>query len=194
LNEKISSGKLIKSFLRTDSYSRSIGKRRFYFQEGDYMLKMNFKKIGLTAFFLLIIFTTGFAGGIFFSNVAAGMGEETPEVEQVKAYPIYELGEFKLSLSGGEFTDPALVSFELVLELESEKVLEKLNTEAYWEALFRNEVITESMSQGQASLKSPEGLLRLSEDITERLNSVGPSFPKISNPVRRIFLRSFVLQ
>lgn len=158
------------------------------------MLKINLKKIVLGGVFLVFIFAAGFAGGILFSSMAAGMGEDAPQPQETKAFPIFDLGEFKLSLPGSKFTDPSLVSFELILELQEQKVLEKLNSEEYWKALFRNEVISESLSHGQESFQSPEGILKLSESITTRLNSVGPTLPKISSPVRRVLLKSFVMQ
>ncbi len=158
------------------------------------MLKLNFKKMVLGGLFLLLVFAMGFAGGIFFSTMAAGMGEESTKTRETRAFPIFELGEFKLSLPGGKFTDPSLVSFELILELHNQKVLETLDSEKYWKALFRNEVISESLSHGQQAFQSPEGLLKLSESVTTRLNNVGPTLPKVSSPVRRVLLKSFVMQ
>jgi flagellar basal body-associated protein FliL len=106
------------------------------------VVKKGLRKM-LVAFVLICaIFALGFAGGFYFSGMASGIDEENGKKEISRAYPIYELGEFKLSLPGNEFTDPALVSFELVLELEDEKVLKRLNEEEYWRALFRNEVIS----------------------------------------------------
>lgn len=158
------------------------------------MFKFNFKKIALGTIFFLLIFAIGFAGGIFFSTMAAGMGEESPKIEETKAFPIFDLGEFKLSLPGGKFSDPGLVSFELILELQDHKVLDKLNSEEYWKALFRNEVISESLSHGQEAFQNPEGLLRLSESVTTRLNKVGPTMSKVPNPIRRVLLKSFIMQ
>lgn len=158
------------------------------------MIKPNLKKIVLGGISLVIIFAAGFAGGILFSTMASGMGEDVPQIEETRAFPIFDLGEFKLSLPGGKFTDPSLVSFELVLELQDRKVLEQLNSEEYWKALFRNEVISESLGHGQEAFQSPEGILKLSESITTRINSVGPTLPKISSPVRRVLLKSFVMQ
>ncbi len=158
------------------------------------MLKLNFKKMILGGIFLLLVFAVGFAGGIFFSTMAAGMGEESLKTEETRAFPIFDLGEFNLSLPGGKFTDPSLVSFELILELHNQKVLETLNSEEYWNALFRNEVISESLSYGQEAFQNSEGILKLSESITTRLNSVGPTLPKVSSPIRRVLLKSFVVQ
>lgn len=158
------------------------------------MLKFSFKKMALGGVFLLCIFAVGFAGGLFFSSMAAGRGEKIPKASVTKAFPIFDLGEFKLSLPGGKFTDPILVSFELVLELQDQKVLDVLNSDEYWKALFRNEVISESLSEGQDAFRTPEGLLNLSESITTRLNGVGPTMPKISGPIRRVLLKSFVTQ
>jgi len=158
------------------------------------LLKFNFKKMALGGVLLLCIFAVGFAGGIFFSSTAAGRGEDALVTRETKAFPIFDLGEFKLSLPGGKFTDPILVSFELVLELQDQKVLEMLNSDEYWKALFRNEVISESLSEGQGAFRTPEGLLNLSESITARLNSVGPALPKVSSSIRRVLLKSFVTQ
>jgi len=158
------------------------------------VVKKSLRKI-LVAFVLICaFFALGFAGGFYFSRMASGMDEENGKKEISRAYPIYELGEFKLSLPGNEFTDPALVSFELVLELEDEKVLKRLNEEEYWKALFRNEVISESLSRGQSVFRDPEKLLTLTMDLASRLNESGPSFSKINDPVRRILLKSFVMQ
>lgn len=158
------------------------------------MLKFNFKKMILGGIFLIFIFSAGFAGGIFFSTIAAEMGEGSPKTHEIRAFPIFDLGEFKLSLPGGKFTNPSLVSFELILELQDQKILEKLNSEEYWKALFRNEVISESLSHGQEAFQSPEGILKLSESITTRINSVGPTLSHVSSPIRRVLLKSFVMQ
>jgi len=157
-------------------------------------MKFNIRKIGLFAAGFAVVFSLGFAWGLVVSRMAASGGKETPRIEQAKAYPIFDLGEFKLSLAGGKYTDARLVSFELVLELQNPKFLEKLSGDEYWRALFRNEVIAESMGQGIEAFQSPEGFLKLSEAFSRRLNGVTPDAAGETLPIRRILFKSMIIQ
>lgn len=158
------------------------------------MIRISFKRMGIVAILVLVVFVLGFAGGMFCGGFAAGRQKKDSGVETVEAFPVFDLGEFKLSLLGDKFADSGLVRFELVLELQNDEVNQRLDSEAYWRALFRNEVISESMSHNQNAFRTPEGLLRLTEAIAVRLNEVGPVFPDVSSPVRRVLLKSFVMQ
>lgn len=157
-------------------------------------MKFNIKKVLLVAAVVVAIFAMGFAGGIVASRMAAGGGAEDPEMREVQAYPILPLGEFKMSLTGGKYADSTLASFELVLELENRKVLEKLVSDEYWKTLFRNEIIAECMARGAESFRSAEEVLKLSEAITRRLNSVSPSVGGEKFPIRRVLFKSFIIQ
>lgn len=160
-------------------------------------MKFNIKKVLLVAAVVVAIFAMGFAGGIVASRMAAGGGAEDPEmqeVQEVQAYPILPLGEFKMSLTGGKYADSTLASFELVLELENRKVLEKLVSDEYWKTLFRNEIIAECMARGAESFRSAEEVLKLSEAITRRLNSVSPTVGGEKFPIRRVLFKSFIIQ
>lgn len=157
-------------------------------------MSFNIKKVLLVAAVVVAIFAMGFAGGIVASRMAAGGGAEAPEMQEVRAYPILPLGEFKMSLTGGKYADSTLASFELVLELENRKVLEKLVSDEYWKTLFRNEIIAECMARGAESFRSAEEVLKLSEAITRRLNSVSPSVGGEKFPIRRVLFKSFIIQ
>lgn len=157
-------------------------------------MRFNLRKIGLIIVGFVVVFFLGFAGGFAVSKMMASEGPETSRIQQPRAYPIYDLGEFKLSLAGGKYTDARLVSFELVLELQDPKFLEKLNSDEYWKALFRNEVISESMGQGVDAFQNPEGFLKLSEAFTRRLNGVTPQIAGGTLPIRRILFKSMIIQ
>jgi flagellar FliL protein len=157
-------------------------------------MKVNAKKALLVFATVAAVFALGFAGGIVASRMAAGGGPEEMKAPQAKAYPILPLGEFKMSLTGGKYSDSSLASFELVLELESKKILEKLKADEYWETLFRNEIIAECMSRGTEGFRSPEAVLKLSEAITRRLNAVSPSIDGVEFPIRRVLFKSLILQ
>jgi flagellar FliL protein len=157
-------------------------------------MKVNAKKALLVFAIVTAVFALGFAGGIVASRMAAGGGPEEIKAPQAKAYPILPLGEFKMSLTGGKYSDSSLASFELVLELESKKILEKLKADEYWETLFRNEIIAECMSRGTEGFRSPEAVLKLSEAITRRLNAVSPSIDGVEFPIRRVLFKSLILQ
>jgi flagellar FliL protein len=157
-------------------------------------MKVNAKKALLVFAIVTAVFALGFAGGIVASRMAAGGGPEEMKAPQAKAYPILPLGEFKMSLTGGKYSDSSLASFELVLELESKKILEKLKADEYWETLFRNEIIAECMSRGTEGFRSPEAVLKLSEAITRRLNAVSPSIDGVEFPIRRVLFKSLILQ
>ena len=77
---------LMNRCVKADYYTRSIGERVSLFQEGIICLKLNFKKMILGGIFLLLVFAVGFAGGIFFSTMAAGMGEESLKTEETRAF------------------------------------------------------------------------------------------------------------
>ncbi|MFP4482719.1 MAG: flagellar basal body-associated protein FliL [Thermovirgaceae bacterium] len=157
-------------------------------------MKVNAKKALLVFTTVAAVFALGFAGGIVASRMAAGGGPEEAKAPQAHAYSILPLGEFKMSLTGGKYSDSSLASFELVLELESKKILEKLKADEYWETLFRNEVIAECMSQGAEGFQSSEAVLKLSEAITRRLNAVSPSIDGVEFPIRRVLFKSLILQ
>lgn len=157
-------------------------------------MKFNVKKLLLVAAAAVAIFAMGFVGGTLASRMAAGSGAEEPQTREVQAYPILPLGEFKMSLSGGRYSESTLASFELVLELENRKIFEKLASDEYWKTLFRNEVIAECMTRGADSFRSAEEILKLSEAITRRLNSVSPTVGKEKFPIRRVLFKSFIIQ
>ncbi|GAB6280761.1 MAG: hypothetical protein STSR0007_08610 [Thermovirga sp.] len=157
-------------------------------------MKFNLRKTGLIVGGVAVVFFLGFAGGLVVSKMMANEGPETSRIQQPRAYPIYDLGEFKLSLAGGKYTDARLVSFELVLELQDQKFLEELNGDEYWRALFRNEVISEAMGQGVDAFQNPEGFLKLSEAFTRRLNGVTPEVAGGTMPIRRILFKSMIIQ
>jgi hypothetical protein len=177
-----------------DSYSRSIGSSFIFFQVVVRNMKPVVKKAVVVAIVLILVFSLGFAGGVIGSRMMAGRGEDSGKVDKPRSYPIFDLGEFKLSLAGGKYTDSRMVSFELVLELQSQKFLEKIGGDDYWRALFRNEIISESMTQGIDSFQSPEGFLRLSEAFTRRINAVTPEVSGGELPVRRILFKSMIIQ
>ncbi|HDQ92903.1 MAG TPA: flagellar basal body-associated FliL family protein [Synergistetes bacterium] len=152
------------------------------------------KKAIVVTIVLASVFLLGFAGGVIGSGMMAGRGEDHGKADKPRSYPIFDLGEFKLSLAGGKYTDSRMVSFELVLELQNQKFLEKIGGDDYWKALFRNEIISESMSQGIDSFQSPEGFLRLSEAFARRINAVTPEISGGEPPVRRILFRSMIIQ
>jgi len=157
-------------------------------------MKVNAKKALLLFAAVAAVFALGFAGGIVASRMAAGGSPNEIKAPQAKAYPILPLGEFTVSLVGGEFSDSRLANFDLVLELENDKILEKLNADEYWVTLFRNEIIAECMSRGAEAFRSPEAVLKLSEAITERLNAVSPSAGDVEFPIRRVLFKSIILQ
>jgi hypothetical protein len=156
---------------------------------------MAIKKIAVFLFGGVLVFAVGFFGGVQLgrSGFLLGTAAARQESPQPAAYPLMDLGEFKLSLPGDQLSGGALVSFELALELKEKKAAARLTTEEYWKILFRNEVIEESLAQGVNAFRSTEGLLRVSEAIVERLNRVAPQFN--GQPViRRALFKSFILQ
>jgi len=156
-------------------------------------LKGKIKKILIFGGILLIIVGIGVMAGIYLSGVMVKDSEAGQRVKDVKSYPIFDLGEFRISLPG-DLSGSMLVSFELILELENNKVLEKLSEDEYWKVLFRNEVITECLRAGKESFKSAEGLLRLMDAVVSRLNAVAPTVKNVDNPIRRALIKSFIAQ
>jgi len=157
-------------------------------------MKVNAKKALLVFASVAAVFVLGFAAGIVASRMAAGGGPEETKAPQAMAYPILPLEEFRMSLAGGKYSDSRLASFELVLELENKKILEKLKSDEYWETLFRNEIIAECMSRGAEAFQSSEAILKLSEAIARRLNAVSPSIDGVEFPIRRVLFKSLILQ
>lgn len=158
-------------------------------------MKMMLKKVALCLMGGLLVFAVGFFGGVQLGRSGFLLG--TPSARQEKAqpvaYPLMDLGEFKLSLPGDQVSGGALVSFELTLELQEKKAAARLGADEYWKILFRNEVIEESLLQGANAFRSSEGLLRVAEAIVTRLNQVAPQSG--GQPViRRALFKSFILQ
>jgi len=156
-------------------------------------LKGKIKKIAIFAGIIVIVIVAGAAAGLYFSGVVGKKPAESLDAERNKSYPVFDLGEFRLSLPG-DLSGGLLASFELVLELENKKVLEELSKDDYWKVLFRNEVIAQCLMAGKESFKSAEGLLRLLEKITLRLNEVAPTFEDVEMPIRRVLVKSFITQ
>jgi len=156
-------------------------------------LKGKIKKIAIFGGIILIVIVMGVVAGLYFSGIVGKKPAESLDVVKNKSYPVFDLGEFRLSLPG-DLSGDLLASFELVLELENEKVLEELSKDDYWKVLFRNEVIAQCLMAGKDSFKSAEGLLRLLERIAIRLNEVAPTFKGVEMPIRRVLVKSFITQ
>lgn len=158
-------------------------------------MKMALKKVAFCLLGGVLVFSAGFFGGIQLgrSGFLLGTAAARQENPQPAAYPLMDLGEFKLSLPGDQVSGGALVSFELALELQEKKAAARLSADEYWKILFRNEVIEESLAQGANAFRNTEGLLRVSEAIVNRLNRVAPQ--SNGQPViRRALFKSFILQ
>jgi len=180
-----------------DSYTsnrtiRVITSNKRIVNKGGLSLKGKIKKILIFVGILLIIVVIGVIAGFYLSGVMGKNSGAGQRVQDVKSYPIFDLGEFRISLPG-DLSSSMLVSFELVLELENDKVLEKLSEDEYWKVLFRNEVIAECLRAGKGSFKSAEGLLRLMDAVVSRLNAVAPT-KNVDNPIRRALIKSFIAQ
>lgn len=158
-------------------------------------MKVALKKIAAFLLGGILVFVVGFFGGIQFgrSGLLLGMAAARQETPQPAAYPLLDLGEFKLSLPGDQLSGGVLISFELALELQDKKAAAQLTSDEYWKVLFRNEVIEESLAQGANAFRNTEGLLRVSESIVNRLNRIAPQ-SKGQPVIRRALFKSFILQ
>lgn len=158
-------------------------------------MSMNIKKVAQISGVVLLVLIIGFGGGMAMGRFMVIRGGGTAKAESaVKSYPLCYLGEFQVALPGAKYVEGHLISFEPVLELEDERVAETLNTQEYWRAVFRNEVLAEVMGHTMEAFRTPEGMLNLAAALAKRLNSVAPSFTSVDVPIRRVLFKSFIMQ
>ncbi|MFA0888275.1 MAG: flagellar basal body-associated protein FliL [Synergistales bacterium] len=158
-------------------------------------MKIAVRKIALWVLGGVLVFASGFFGGVLLgrSGILLGTASARQESTQAVSHPLMDLGEFKLSLPGDQVSGGALVSFELALEIQDRKIAGQLASDEYWKVLFRNEVIEESLAQKASAFRNTEGLLRASEAIAGRLNRIAPRF-RGQPVIRRVLFKSFILQ
>jgi flagellar FliL protein len=84
------------------------------------------------------------------------------------------------------------VRFKLILELNSPKAL-NLFSESGWQSRIKNEVILAMKDRFYDDLRTAEGILEASQDLTRRINAMMPLVDGRA-PVKRVLFEEFMLQ
>ena len=148
------------------------------------------KKILSFLIVAVVSFALGMGGGIFAGKTwFSGTSGTAKTMQDQPPGPVFALGDFTANLAG---SDNHVISFNLSLEMSSEKALEGIQNEAY-KARVKSEVLLAVKDCQYEDLKSSEGVMELSEDLRKKLNSILPQI-KGSVAVNRVLFQGLVVQ
>ena len=148
------------------------------------------KKILSFLIVAVVSFALGMGGGILAGKTWFSGASATGKTNQDQPPgPVFALGDFTANLAG---SDNHVISFNLSLEMSSEKALEGIQNEAY-KARVKSEVLLAVKDCQYEDLKSSEGVMELSEDLRKKLNSILPQI-KGSVAVNRVLFQGLVVQ
>ncbi len=149
------------------------------------------KKIILFALVGIVILLVGAGAGIFLGGKILKQPKyvTSPERQVEMPGPMVNVGDFTVNLADRE---PKIVRFKLVLELNSPKAL-NLFSESGWQSRIKNEVILAMKDRFYDDLRTAEGILEASQDLTRRINAMMPLMDG-RTPVKRVLFEEFMLQ
>ena len=148
------------------------------------------KKIILFALVGIVILLVGAGAGIFLGGKILKQPKyvTSPERQVEMPGPMVNMGDFTVNLADRE---PKIVRFKLVLELNSPKAL-NLFSESGWQSRVKNEVILAMKIAFYDDLRTAEGILEASQDLTRRINAMMPLVDGRA-PVKRVLFEEFML-
>ena len=148
------------------------------------------KKILSFLIVAVVSFALGMGGGILAGKTwFSGTSGAGKTMQDQPPGPVFALGDFTANLAG---SDNHVISFNLSLEMSSEKALVGIQNEAY-KARVKSEVLLAVKDCQYEDLKSSEGVMELSEDLRKKLNSILPQI-KGSVAVNRVLFQGLVVQ